>query len=177
MKIAIVGAGGIGSTFAVQLARSRHDVTLVARGKRLAQLESAGGVTTSAGLVRVLTAAKLDETVPWDLVLVTVLAFQVDALLPALGASAAKQVMFMFNTLDPLDRLREAVGPERFAFGFPSILAHVDERARLARALSTRADTRQRRDRREVARATSDGAPRPPRWQPSILGSRARAAR
>jgi 2-dehydropantoate 2-reductase len=70
--------------------------------------------------VRVSSA--LDAT-GWDLVRVTVLASQVDAVLPALVASAAKTVMFMFNIFDPLRRLRDAVGPSRFAFGFPAILA------------------------------------------------------
>ncbi|MCY1008568.1 hypothetical protein OV079_24005 [Nannocystis pusilla] len=39
MKIAILGRGGIGSTFAFQLARAGHDVTVIARGARLAYLE------------------------------------------------------------------------------------------------------------------------------------------
>jgi 2-dehydropantoate 2-reductase len=43
--------------------------------------------------------------------------------MPALSASSAKTIMFMFNTFDPLDRLRDAVGTERFAFGFPAIIA------------------------------------------------------
>jgi 2-dehydropantoate 2-reductase len=127
MKIAIVGAGGIGSTFAVQLARAGHEVTVVARRKRLAQLQQAAGIKTAAGdVIATHVSATLDERVPWDLVLVTVLASQVDALLPSLTASAAKRVMFMFNTFEPFERLRAAVGTDRFAFGFPSILARVD---------------------------------------------------
>jgi 2-dehydropantoate 2-reductase len=68
---------------------------------------------------------------------VTVLATQVDAVLPALTASAAKTVMFMFNTFDPLDRLRDAVGAGRFAFGFPAMLATLDD-GRLTREIVTR---------------------------------------
>src|SRR5207245_9719263 len=56
----------------------------------------------------------------------TVLASQVDALLPALAASAAKTVMFMFNYFGPLSRLRSAVGASRFAFGFPAVLARLE---------------------------------------------------
>src|SRR5439155_12237353 len=62
-----------------------------------------------------------------DLVLVTVLASQVDALLPALADSAAKTVMFMFNYFAPLSRLSSAVGASRFAFGFPAVLARLEE--------------------------------------------------
>lgn len=127
MKIAVIGLGGIGSTFAFWLARACHDVTVVARGKRLEQLERDHAIVMTSGeraAVRVSPA--LDTTTAWDLVLVTVLASQVDAVLPALTASAAKTVMFMFNTFEPLSRLRDAVGKERFAFGFPAILAHIE---------------------------------------------------
>ena len=43
MKLAILGTGGIGSTFAFHLARAGHDVTVIARGKRLEQLRATGG--------------------------------------------------------------------------------------------------------------------------------------
>jgi 2-dehydropantoate 2-reductase len=127
MRIAVYGPGGIGSTFAFQLARAGHDVTVVARGKRLEVLQREGAVVKASGeRAPVTVAAALDPETPWDLVLVTVLASQVDAVLPALRASAAHVVMFMFNTFEPLGRLRDAVGAERFAFGFPAILASLD---------------------------------------------------
>lgn len=128
MKIAIVGPGAIGSTFAFHLARAGHEVTVVARGARLAQLEKEHAiVTTDDRRAPVEVSAALDATTPWDLVLVTVLESQVDAVLPALQRSAAKQVMFMFNTFAPLDRLRDAVGANRFVFGFPAILAELKD--------------------------------------------------
>jgi len=127
MKVAIIGAGGIGSTFAVQLARAGHEVSVVARNKRLVQLQQQGGVQTAEGaVVKLDVSAALDQAVAWDLVLVSVLAHQVEPLLAALTGSAAKRIMFMFNTFEPLQPLRDAVGNERFAFGFPSILARVD---------------------------------------------------
>ncbi|WP_438007052.1 2-dehydropantoate 2-reductase N-terminal domain-containing protein [Sorangium sp. So ce321] len=128
MKIAIVGPGGIGSTFAFQLARAGHEVTVVARGKRLEQLQRDEAIVKATGeRAAVRVSAALDATTAWDLVLVTVLAHQVDAVLPALAESAAKAVMFMFNTFEPLGRLRDAVGAARFAFGFPAILATLDD--------------------------------------------------
>ncbi|WP_437972568.1 2-dehydropantoate 2-reductase N-terminal domain-containing protein [Sorangium sp. So ce260] len=128
MKIVIIGPGGIGSTFAFQLARAGHDVTVVARGKRLEQLRRDEAIVSAAGeRAAVRVSAALDATTEWDLALVTVLASQVDAVLPALAASAAKTVMFMFNTFEPLSRLRDAVGSARFAFGFPAILATLDD--------------------------------------------------
>lgn len=124
MKIAIVGTGSIGSTFAFQLARNANDVTVIARGKRLEQLKAEKAIVTVSGeRAAVSVSAALDPATDYDLVLVTVLAPQVDSVLPSLQASAAKTVMFMFNTFESLDLLRNAVGKERFAFGFPAILA------------------------------------------------------
>jgi len=120
MKIVIVGPGAIGSTFARHLSRAGHDVTVVARGTRLGWLEKERAIVRSDGeRASVTVASSLDATTPWDLVLVTVLSPQVAPLLPTLRASAARRVMFMFNTFESLTPLREAVGADRFSFGFP----------------------------------------------------------
>lgn len=131
-KIAIIGAGGIGSTFAVQLSKAGHEVTVVARGKRLQQLQEQGGLLVANGeIVRVGVSEALDQRAPWDLVLVSVLAHQTPPLMAALANSAAKHVMFMFNTFEPLQTLQAAVGEARFAFGFPAIMARIDAQGRL----------------------------------------------
>ena len=120
MQIAIVGPGAIGSTFAFQLSRAGHAVTVVARGARLQQLLRDGAIVLVSGdRAPVTVAAALDTAIAYDLVLVTVLAPQVAAVIPALRLSAARKVMFMFNTFEPIDPMRGAVGAERFAFGFP----------------------------------------------------------
>src|SRR6185437_2674956 len=126
MQIAIIGPGGIGRTFAFRLSRAGHDVTVIARGRRLEQLRGDGAIVTADGQrAGIRVAAVLDESMPYDLVLVTVLASQVDTLLPTLARSGAASVMFMFNTFQSLDRLRDGVGAHRFAFGFPAIVASV----------------------------------------------------
>jgi 2-dehydropantoate 2-reductase len=120
MKIAVIGPGAIGSTFAWRLSNAGHDVTVIARGARLAWLQRERAIVTDAGeRANVDVAGALDETTAWDLVLVTVLAPQVGAVLDSLRRSAAKRVMFMFNTFDPIEPLRDAVGSQRFSFGFP----------------------------------------------------------
>lgn len=121
MKIAIVGPGAIGSTFAFQLSKAGHQVSVVARGARLAQISLDRAIVLDTGeRATVAVATELDATIEYDLVLVTVLAPQVAAILPSLTRSRAHKVMFMFNTFEAIDPLREAVGAERFAFGFPA---------------------------------------------------------
>jgi 2-dehydropantoate 2-reductase len=128
MNIAIVGGGRIGSAFAFRLARAGHSVTVVARGARLAALREAGAIATvNDERAPVQVAAELDVSVPYDLVLVTVLAHQVERLLPTLQASLAQTVMLMFNTFERLDRWRGALGAQRFAFGFPNMISFLVE--------------------------------------------------
>ena len=132
-RSAVVGTGNIGSTFAFRLARGGHDVTAVARpgSRRLQQLQRDGGIVDDKGeraVVRVADA--LDEEVPYDLVVVTVLAHQVDAVLPGLQRSAARAIQFMFVTFEP-ERLRDAVGAGRCSFGMPYVQAMLDGDGRL----------------------------------------------
>ena len=127
LTIAVIGVGGIGSTFACYLARAGHDVTVVARrgSPRLAQLQRDKGIVTKAGERPAMGVADhLDETIPYDLVVVTTLAHQVDAILPALRRSQAKAVQFMFNTFEP-ERLSAAIGDHRCSFGMPFVAATV----------------------------------------------------
>ena len=134
LRIAIVGVGNIGSTFAFQLARiGGHDVTVVARpeSKRLEQLRRDGAIVDVKGeRASVHVTDALDEQTPFDIVIVTLLAHQVDAVLPALRRSSAVCVQFMFNTFDP-ERLRDAVGHERCAFGMNFVQATLDGDGRL----------------------------------------------
>lgn len=128
LRIAVLGVGSIGSTFAFQLARNGgHDVAAIARpgSRRLQQIERDHGiVNTKNERAEVHVADALDEQTPYDLVIVTLLAHQVDSVLPALQRSAARCVLFMFNNFDP-ERLRDAVGAERCSFGMPFVQATI----------------------------------------------------
>ena len=129
LRIAVLGAGNIGSTFAFQLARiGHHDVTVIARpgSVRLDQLRRDQAIINVKGeRASVRVADTLDGQTPYDLVIVTLLAHQVDAVLPALQRSAATCIQFMFNTFDP-ERLQEAVGVGRCAFGMNFVQATLD---------------------------------------------------
>lgn len=128
LRIAIVGAGSIGSCFAFQFAKAGHHVTVIARAgsARLAQLRQADGIVDVHGQrADVVIGGCLDVAVAYDLLIVTVLAHQVDVLLPALQGSACKQILFMFNNFEP-DRLRTSIGPARCDFGMPFVQARLD---------------------------------------------------
>ena len=133
LRIAVLGAGKIGSAFAFQLAKAGHNVSVVSRpgSARLGQLQRDRAIVNVRGAraeVHVLDA--LDEQAPYDLVIVTLLAHQVDAILPALQRSAAKSIQFMFNTFGP-ERLEHAIGTGRCALGMPFVQATLDADGRL----------------------------------------------
>jgi len=134
LKIAVLGTGKIGSIFAFQLARvGHHDVTVIARpgSIRLEQLQRDDGIVDADGeRAHVRVFDTLDEGTPYDLLIVTLLDHQVDAVLPSLKRSAAKCVQFMFNTFRP-EQLRDAVGIERCAFGMPFVRGLIDGDGRL----------------------------------------------
>ncbi|MFT9090115.1 MAG: 2-dehydropantoate 2-reductase [Gluconacetobacter sp.] len=141
LHIAILGGGRIGSAFAFHMARKiEHDVTIVARpdSARLAQLQRDGGVITTTGEhVPAIICERLDESIPYDLVLVTVKDYQVRALLPTLKRSAARKIQFMFMTFNP-DRLQQAVGSERAALGMPFLRSDFDADGRLRTVVGKR---------------------------------------
>lgn len=89
MRIAIVGAGAIGGWLGVRLARTGHDVSVLARGKTLAAIERDGLVLTSGGetfAARVKTSDSMDELGPQDLVVVAVKGPALGAVAPAVAA-------------------------------------------------------------------------------------------
>lgn len=141
LRIAILGGGQIGSAFAFHFARNaRHEVTIIARpnSARLAQLQRETGiVTTTQEHASTLICDALDESIPYDLVLVTVKDYQVKALLPALTRCAARKIHFMFMTFEP-ERLRQAVSPERAVLGMPFLQSDFDANGHLKMSVGKR---------------------------------------
>ena len=134
LRIAVLGAGKIGSAFAYQLARQGgHDVTVIARpgSIRFQQLECDGAIVDVKGeRANVQVADELFEDVPYDLVIVTLLAHQIEPILPVLQRSAAKCIQFMFNNFHP-EQLQDVISTERCAFGMPFVQAQLGSDGRL----------------------------------------------
>lgn len=145
LRVAVLGPGRVGSLFAFKLAASGAEVTLIGRpgSARLALLREAGGVASlAAGSLRVVPVASvvdsLDVSIAYDQLLVTVYTHQLDALVPTLRASAAKHVVVMCNTFQPLE-LQRAIGEGRTAFALPLYGVLLDADGRLgSTALSRR---------------------------------------
>ena len=134
LRVAVLGVGKIGSAFAFQLARvGGHAVTVVARpgSARLARLQHDQAIINVKGeRAEVRVVESLDEETPYDLVIVTLLAHQIEPLLPTLQHSAAGSIQFMVNTFEP-EQLQAAIGSERCAFGMPFVQATLDAEGRL----------------------------------------------
>jgi len=138
MSIAVIGVGRIGSTFAYQLAGAKHEVILVARpgSERFEQLRRDGGISLQSGeRAKMRVTDSLDEQEAYDLVIVTTLAHQIDALLPTLRRSKARCIHFMFVNFNP-ESLRDAVGPDRCTFGMPAVQAMLDDEGKLSPKIS-----------------------------------------
>lgn len=162
LRIAVIGVGGIGSAYAFQLARTgHHDVTAIARAGslRFQQLQRDLGIVNVRGeRAQMRVADELDEGTTYDLVLVTLQAHQVDAVLPGLQRSAAKSIQFMFNNFNP-ERLRDAVGAERCSFGMPFLQATVTSEGKLNATIGAAGQKSKMDDRRWVKVFIAAGLP------------------
>ena len=131
-SIAVIGVGRIGSTFAYELARAGHDVTVVARPEsiRLAQLRRDNGIVLlTGGRADTHVVDELNEQTTYDLIVVTTLAHQAEPLLPALARSQAQCIHFMSVNFNP-ERFQKAIG-KRCTFGMPFVMAMLDREGKL----------------------------------------------
>jgi 2-dehydropantoate 2-reductase len=125
MRILVMGAGVIGSVYAGKLAEAGHEVVLLARGRRLADLQTHGLVLEDAqsGIRTVLPMPCLSESGTedrYDLVLVPVRCEQLVSIVPVLTRMRdGSDVLFFGNTAGRQPDLAAAVG-RRAVFGFPA---------------------------------------------------------
>ncbi len=121
----MLGAGVIGSVYAGRLVQSGHDVVLLARGARLADLQTRGLVlhdaeTGDRSVVPLPAVGELAADDRFDLVLVPVRAEQLWSTLPVLTTMTdGSDVLFFGNTADKQAELTATLG-SRALFGFPA---------------------------------------------------------
>ena len=123
MKILIIGAGVIGSFNAARLTRAGVDVTLLARGSRLAELEAHGvRLEDFRSRLRTTTRVKLVDRVDpddaYDLAVVIVRRNQLASVLPMLAqAHRIPSVLFLGNSATGPELLVDALGKDRVLTG------------------------------------------------------------
>jgi 2-dehydropantoate 2-reductase len=129
MRIAVLGAGGVGGYFGGILARSGNEVSLLARGEHRDTVREKGlEVRTPEGTFTVRVAAESDPEAlgPADLAIVAVKTYSLDEIAPAAAILARKgaDVLPLLNGVDAADRLiRAGVPAERVLGGLTQISA------------------------------------------------------
>ncbi|QBR94060.1 2-dehydropantoate 2-reductase [Nocardioides euryhalodurans] len=131
MRIAVIGAGGIGGYFGGRLAQAGHDVTFVARGDHLAAIRRDGlHVASVGGDFHVGDVRATDDpsgTGAVDLVLVAVKSWQLAGALPLLGALVGDgtAVVTTQNGVEAPEQVAAAVGRTAVLPGAARIFAMV----------------------------------------------------
>ncbi|MGW3295098.1 ketopantoate reductase family protein [Streptomyces xiamenensis] len=128
MKLLVYGAGVCGSLFAARLHEAGHDVSLLARGERLASLRRHGvqlAEGDSPAVRRVPVPVVEHPAGAYDLTAVVVRAHQVDAVLESL-AGLGGDVLFLHNWAAGAEPLGAAIGHERVLLGFPTLGGTMD---------------------------------------------------
>jgi 2-dehydropantoate 2-reductase len=126
MRMLVIGAGVIGSVYGGRFAQSGHDVTLLARGRRLADLQAHGLLLEDASSgqrtqISLPVVSRVSQSDDYDLVLVPVRSEQLASTLPILlDMSDRPDVLFFGNTVGQQTELVAALG-ERALFGFPAV--------------------------------------------------------
>ncbi len=128
MKLLVYGAGVTGSQFAARLHEAGHDVSLLARGERLAVLRRHGlqlAEQDSPAVRRVPVPVVERPADGYDLVAVCVRTHQVDAVLESL-AGLEGDVLFLLNWAAGAQPLGAVLGHERVLLGFPAVGGTMD---------------------------------------------------
>lgn len=122
MRIAILGAGGIGGYYGGLLARSGHIVYVLARGENLAILRQKGlevRTPEESFVVHVKAEADVKDFDPVDWVIVAVKTYSLAEVAPAVRYLAEKGALIvpLLNGVDIADRLVEQGVPQENVLG------------------------------------------------------------
>jgi 2-dehydropantoate 2-reductase len=125
MRILVYGAGVLGSLYAARLHESGQDVSILARGQRLADIREHGIVLQDAytgqrTTTRVNAVEQLAPEDAYDWVLVLMRKNQVSTVLPVLAANPhTPNVLFSMNNAAGPAEMIQALGYDRVLLGFP----------------------------------------------------------
>jgi len=131
MRIAVVGAGGVGGGFGAALAKAGADVTFIARGAHLAAMKGDGlKVVSQRGDTHLVPTQATDDPAeigPVDIVLFCVKLWDVESagerIKPLVGPGTA--VIPLQNGIDAHERLLPILGPSAVMGGVAQISASI----------------------------------------------------
>jgi 2-dehydropantoate 2-reductase len=132
MKILVYGAGPLGSVFAAKLHQGGHEVSILARGQRVADLREHGVVLHNVAddawvTARVNVVERLAPDDAYDLVMVIMRKNNALDILPILAANTrTPDILFLMNNAAGPDALVAALGKERVLTGFPASAGYRD---------------------------------------------------
>jgi 2-dehydropantoate 2-reductase len=133
VRIAVIGAGGVGGYFGARLAQSGADVAFVARGAHLHALQTRGlAVESPKGDLHLKAVVASDDpkTIgPVDVVMFTVKLYDTESaatLLPPLLGPTTVVITFQ-NGVDSVDMLTKAIGRDHVAGGVAHVQAAITE--------------------------------------------------
>jgi 2-dehydropantoate 2-reductase len=132
MRIAVMGAGGVGGYFGGRLAQAGHEVTFIARGRHLEALREQGlSLRSPAGdaVIRVHATAQPAEAGEAQIVLFAVKLWDTESAaeqLRPLVARGAAVIPFQ-NGVESIARIGEVLGPRRVLGGAAHIFARIAE--------------------------------------------------
>ena len=130
MKIAVMGAGGIGGCYGGLLAQAGNDVTLIARGAHLAAIKEKGlQLIQPEGDFTVAVAATDDpsQVGPVDLVIFSVKAHQNSKAIPLIEPLIGEDttILTIQNGVESADELGQDYGAERVLPGSAYLLSNI----------------------------------------------------
>ncbi len=129
MKIAILGAGGVGGYYGGLLGRAGHEVTLLARGAHLDALRERGleiRTPKETFVVPIRAVETAEEIGPVDVAVISVKTYSLDEIAPAADVLARQgaDILPVLNGVDAPDRLiAKGLPPERVLAGLVEISA------------------------------------------------------
>jgi 2-dehydropantoate 2-reductase len=133
MKIAVIGAGGVGGYFGGKLALAGHEVQFLARGRHLAAMRAQGlRIDSPAGALKLDPVRVTDDPAQLagaDVVMVTTKLWDLAQTGRQIaGIVGPRTVVIPFqNGVDAVDLLAQAIAPERVAAGVAYIAATIRE--------------------------------------------------
>jgi 2-dehydropantoate 2-reductase len=145
MRIAAIGAGGVGGYFGARLQQGGHDVSFLARGRHLAALKKDGLTVNSphgSANLKVKAFERPEEIGPVDVVMFAVKLWDTESAAQSIRpllAGGGKVIPFQ-NGVESIDRLREFFPAEAVMGGSayiasriarPGVIEHIGQMARL----------------------------------------------